>query len=372
MVTMFVDFFVTCNLRLPLTVFMVDSLEFYKIHTSQLSPLGMVRARHFEYCFRSKNSEPLVEGFRQFYQMHVQLGFYFFRWRDNAPKLMSSPPKGFTAWKSKFFYVKEDWAAALQAVPLMTLGNKELQYLRMMLRNKPGVKNKLVMKEQDKVRFWRTFADDFKGKIEVVECSEEEEGWYKATVAGFWLPNPTALDAPLRQGRGNVSMFGKLGALGDSSGKGSKTAPAVVVVPGKGKKTEKPVTIPVKQVVSGTFRPRIRKSEDFIMVSNTLEGLGVPGSSSGAGGATTGTRPTIGQKRKGDTAAAGGSKRAALRRPRAVVLNMCMHAVSVGKFLHTYKKFYMLNFPEVFVYYSSCKATYPHSYSTILSTESCG
>ncbi|KAF5803271.1 hypothetical protein HanRHA438_Chr06g0278561 [Helianthus annuus] len=76
-VTLFDDFFGICNLRLPLTVFMVELLEYYNIHISKLSPLGMVRARHFEYCFHSQNLEPLVEDFRLFYQMTVLLGFFF-------------------------------------------------------------------------------------------------------------------------------------------------------------------------------------------------------------------------------------------------------------------------------------------------------
>ncbi|KAJ0948460.1 hypothetical protein HanRHA438_Chr01g0027471 [Helianthus annuus] len=78
MVTMFAKFFSTYNLRLPLTVSMVDLLEYYKTHISQLSPLGMVCARHFEYCFRSQNLESLVEDFRRFYQMHEKLWFYLF------------------------------------------------------------------------------------------------------------------------------------------------------------------------------------------------------------------------------------------------------------------------------------------------------
>ncbi|MFS7910230.1 hypothetical protein Hanom_Chr02g00103831 [Helianthus anomalus] len=151
----------------------------------------------------------------------------------------------------------------------------------MMLRNKPGVKKMLV------------------GKIAVEECGPGEEGWYEATVGGFRLPNTAALDAPLPQGPG------KLGALGDPSGKAVKTTPAVVAMAGKAKKSEKLVTITVKQVASGTFRPRIRKSEDYIIVSDTLEGLGVPGSSSGAGDAGAGTGPIIGKKRKADTAPSG-------------------------------------------------------------------
>ncbi|KAF5816026.1 hypothetical protein HanRHA438_Chr03g0141321 [Helianthus annuus] len=77
-VTLFVDFFGEGNFRMPLTVFMANLLEYYKIHISQLSSLGMVRVHHFEYCFRSQEIEPTVEHFRRFYQMHDQLGFYSF------------------------------------------------------------------------------------------------------------------------------------------------------------------------------------------------------------------------------------------------------------------------------------------------------
>ncbi|MFS8016676.1 hypothetical protein Hanom_Chr15g01371361 [Helianthus anomalus] len=42
-VTMWADFFGVCNLRLPLTVFVAEVLEWYKIHISQLSPFGMIR-----------------------------------------------------------------------------------------------------------------------------------------------------------------------------------------------------------------------------------------------------------------------------------------------------------------------------------------
>ncbi|KAJ0575789.1 hypothetical protein HanPSC8_Chr05g0193851 [Helianthus annuus] len=110
-ISMFADWFEICNLRLPLTVFIVDLLEYYNIHTSQLSPLGMIRARHFEYTFRAQNVVPLVEDFRRFYHMTKMLGFFSFRMQDGAPELMS-PPKGLTKWKTKFFYVK---AAAVTA-----------------------------------------------------------------------------------------------------------------------------------------------------------------------------------------------------------------------------------------------------------------
>ncbi|KAJ0940304.1 hypothetical protein HanRHA438_Chr02g0081871 [Helianthus annuus] len=102
---MFADWFEICNLPPPLTVFMVDLLEYYNIHICHLSPLGMVRARHFEYTFRAQNMIPLVEDFRRFYQMMEKLGFFSFSLRYGATMLMIAP-KGLSKWKAKFFYVK--------------------------------------------------------------------------------------------------------------------------------------------------------------------------------------------------------------------------------------------------------------------------
>ncbi|MFS8019621.1 hypothetical protein Hanom_Chr15g01405881 [Helianthus anomalus] len=66
-ISMFANWFVICNLRLPLMVFMVDLLEYYNIHISQLSPLGMIRAQ---------NVVPLVEDFRHLYRMRRCLAYF--------------------------------------------------------------------------------------------------------------------------------------------------------------------------------------------------------------------------------------------------------------------------------------------------------
>ncbi|MFS7951573.1 hypothetical protein Hanom_Chr07g00596771 [Helianthus anomalus] len=197
-VTLFSEFFVLRNFWLSLTVFMAELLEYYRIHISQLSPLGMVRARHFEYCFRSQDIEPTLENFRRFYQLHVQLGFYSFQLRDGTFKILPG------------------WMQALQAVPSVALSNRELQYLCICC----------VEKQPNEA--------GFELKICVEKCGEGEEGWYETTVASFRVPDPAALNAPLPQGAGNVSicllysnlvvcdilegfMFAadKLGALGD-------------------------------------------------------------------------------------------------------------------------------------------------------------
>ncbi|KAF5805599.1 hypothetical protein HanRHA438_Chr05g0220871 [Helianthus annuus] len=77
-VTIWSDFIGVCNLRLPLTVFVVEVLEWYKIHISQLSPFGIIRVRNFECTFHAIGIEPTVGDFRRFYQMTVSMGFFSF------------------------------------------------------------------------------------------------------------------------------------------------------------------------------------------------------------------------------------------------------------------------------------------------------
>ncbi|KAF5802825.1 hypothetical protein HanRHA438_Chr06g0273361 [Helianthus annuus] len=103
----------------------------------------------------------------------------------------------------------------------------------------------------------------------------------------------------------------------------------MIVADRQKKKPQKHVTVPVKQVASGTFRPRYRKYEDYVIVSDTLEGLGVLSSSSGAAGATASTGPFAGHKRKGDNAAGGETKKPTLCQARAVVLPTHIPAVFV-------------------------------------------
>ncbi|KAJ0548950.1 hypothetical protein HanIR_Chr08g0389611 [Helianthus annuus] len=76
-------------------------------HISQLSPMGMVRIRHFEFISRSQGLEPSVEKFRVFYQQIQNMGFYSFALRD-AKKILINPPKSFHDWKMKFFFIQEE------------------------------------------------------------------------------------------------------------------------------------------------------------------------------------------------------------------------------------------------------------------------
>ncbi|KAJ0593884.1 hypothetical protein HanHA300_Chr03g0102451 [Helianthus annuus] len=232
-VTMWADFFGDCNLRLPLTVFVVDVLEWYKVHISQMSPFGMIRIRNFEFTFRALGIEPTVGDFRRFYQMTVSLGFFSFRQRDGSPKLMT-PPKGMTMWKKKFFYVKAaaivadmtfrnvtetiigetiampslksvQWFPQLQTIESVKLTNTQLWLLRMMLtrRNK---NSRPVVREKsgEDAPAWRMFAPDFLGTVETVVCADGEEDHNAIIRSNFRVPTEAALAVELPPGKGII------------------------------------------------------------------------------------------------------------------------------------------------------------------------
>ncbi|MFS7987963.1 hypothetical protein Hanom_Chr11g01028951 [Helianthus anomalus] len=94
-ITLFEDFFLQGNFRLPATEFMAHILQYYGFHISQMSPPGMVRVRHFEFLCRSHDIEPTVEKFRVFYQLIRNMGFYSFGNRGSAKKILLNPPKSF-------------------------------------------------------------------------------------------------------------------------------------------------------------------------------------------------------------------------------------------------------------------------------------
>ncbi|KAF5802250.1 hypothetical protein HanXRQr2_Chr06g0257391 [Helianthus annuus] len=274
-VTMWADFFGDCNLRLPLTVFVVEVLEWYKVHISQLSPFGMIRIRNFEFTFRALGIEPTVGDFRRFYQMTVSLGFFSFRQREGSPKLMT-PPKGMAMWKKKFFYVKA--AAILQTIESVKLSNTQLWVLRMMLtrRNK---KSKPVVREKsgEDAHVWRMFAPDFQGQVEIVVCADGEEEFNVIIRDNFRVPTEAALAVELPRGKGD------LGALGDPDAKG----------------------VPKRQTVKGV-RFRQKKISEVTVVPHLVPQAAAAGSQSGAG-----------KRQVEETAAgAGGPKRRRLQSKR--------------------------------------------------------
>ncbi|KAJ0870490.1 hypothetical protein HanRHA438_Chr11g0501081 [Helianthus annuus] len=73
-----------------------------------MSPPGMVRVRHFEFLCHSHGVEPSVDKFRAFYQLQRTMGFFSFASRGAAKKILLNPPKSFHDWKPKFFFIREE------------------------------------------------------------------------------------------------------------------------------------------------------------------------------------------------------------------------------------------------------------------------
>ncbi|KAJ0834599.1 hypothetical protein HanRHA438_Chr16g0745481 [Helianthus annuus] len=311
-ITMWADFFTEGNLRLPVTVFVAEVLEYYHLHISQLSPFGMFRIRNFEYTFRAHGLPITVENFRRFYQLTVNTGFFSFNQRHGSLKLMT-PPKGVTGWKKKFFYVKAcavyahmtfrdvnvgvtdedipiataktvDWFSRLRPIELKKLDNNQLWVLRMM-RSRPDRKARPVLREKsgvDAVGLWRMFEPDFEGKVELIPV-DLREGFNLEIVGNFRVPTRDVLKAPVPEGPGILGDLGKFGKLIPKKHVEKKQVKKTARGCGK-EKTEGSVAPPLVSQAAGTYRSCYRRYTDYVVVSDTLEGLGVLGSGAAAGG----------------------------------------------------------------------------------------
>ncbi|KAJ0789939.1 hypothetical protein HanPI659440_Chr05g0209291 [Helianthus annuus] len=270
-ITMWADFFTEGNLRLPVTVFVAEVLEYYHLHISQLSPFGMFRIRNFEYTFRAHGLPITVENFRRFYQLTVNTGFFSFNQRHGSLKLMT-PPKGVTGWKKKFFYVK----ACAPAVGL-----------------------------------WRMFEPDFKGKVELIPV-ELREGFNLEIVGNFRVPKRDVLQAPVPEGE--KAILADLGKFEKRILKKHVEKKQVKkTMRGRGKKkAEGSVAPPSVSQAVGTYRSCYRRYTDYVVVSDTLEGLGVLGSAAASGTAAPPPPPppppVVGKKREPEQKAAGGGE----------------------------------------------------------------
>ncbi|MFS7986803.1 hypothetical protein Hanom_Chr11g01014521 [Helianthus anomalus] len=87
------------------------------------------------------------------------------------------------------------------------------------------------------------------------------------------------------------------------------------------KKTHEAVVVrPLVPEVADIPRTRLRKYVNYVVVSDTLEGLAVPGGSAAAGGSSLGVKSLDDKKRKGDAPVSDGHKAPKLRRTRATAI----------------------------------------------------
>ncbi|KAJ0693256.1 hypothetical protein HanPI659440_Chr15g0595111 [Helianthus annuus] len=146
---------------------------------------------------------------------------------------------------------------------------------------------------------WRMFCPDFKGEVTVVACEDGEEGFNRTIRDNFRLPERDALEAELPQGRGipiysSFIVFrqlvfgvvfgwrhaGDMRALGDPAAADVPKQPVQKMGDKQFRKPKKPhepvVVPPLVPEVADISRTCLRKYDDYVVVSDTLEGLGVP------------------------------------------------------------------------------------------------
>ncbi|MFS7937466.1 hypothetical protein Hanom_Chr05g00427891 [Helianthus anomalus] len=105
-VTLYADFFLEGNFRLPMTKFTREVLTNYGVHISQINALGLSRVTHFEFICRANHIEPTFEKFNVFHFVSYTGGFYSFNSCTSGVNPCSThPPKSLHDWKHKFFYI---------------------------------------------------------------------------------------------------------------------------------------------------------------------------------------------------------------------------------------------------------------------------
>ncbi|KAJ0627718.1 hypothetical protein HanHA89_Chr01g0028911 [Helianthus annuus] len=352
-ITLYEDFFLQGNFRLPATNFLGSILHYYNFHLSQMSPPGMVRVRHFEFLCHSHGIEPSVEKFRAFYQLQRTMGFFSFASRGAAKKILLNPPKSFHDWKPKFFFIREevlpiampfrDWTEAipkedlpipkkaqwyqqLTPTPNRVFGENVLVAAKMSDQWSPNSREVPVLKISDQeAQLYQAAFSTFGGSMGVRPLRDDEESWYDQIkgnlmfpVEGAFASPPTATEGaqypkprPLR----SVTSAGKEilylsseESVGSSNGELSSWSKIFAGVlrdlgidpeekkkkPLKKKKTKVDPEVTSKgtgpsrattAAVKGTLRLRQSDLDDYVIISDSFEGLSrTAKAKTGAGG----------------------------------------------------------------------------------------
>ncbi|KAM0026572.1 hypothetical protein Hdeb2414_s0020g00559661 [Helianthus debilis subsp. tardiflorus] len=223
-ITLYEDFFLQGNFRLPATNFLGSILSYYNFHISQLSPPGMVRVRHFEFLCWSHGIEPSVDKFRAFYQLQRTMGFFSFASRGAAKKILLNPPKSFHDWKPKFFFIREEvlpiamtfrewteaipkedlsipktalWYWQLTATPNRVFGENVLVAARMSDQWPPSSREVPVLKLGDQeAQLYQAAFTTYGGSMGARALRDDEESWYDQIKGNFMFPAADAFASP--------------------------------------------------------------------------------------------------------------------------------------------------------------------------------
>jgi hypothetical protein len=114
MMTLYIQSFEYSMCRYPLSIFLMDLLQYYGVHFSQMHPLGLIRVSHFEVACKAMSGNPSVSLFRRFYDLSYAGDWFSFEKRRNpkhgeAIACASATPKACPGWKDRFIYISQDF-----------------------------------------------------------------------------------------------------------------------------------------------------------------------------------------------------------------------------------------------------------------------
>ncbi|GJV72169.1 hypothetical protein Tco_1492164 [Tanacetum coccineum] len=94
------------GVRVPFSTFLLSVLKYFKVHISQLVPLGLNKVVSFEVVCRDLNIVPTVTLFRVFQCLCKQGDWFSFSKRHNTEDVcMEDGPSSLNKWKDKFFLI---------------------------------------------------------------------------------------------------------------------------------------------------------------------------------------------------------------------------------------------------------------------------
>ena len=104
-VGVYTRFFEFSNQRVPLSLFLCDILNYYRIHISQLHCIGAAKITNFEVNCRLLGINPKINLFRAFYHTSWIHGWVSFAKRAGALQCYTNKVDALRNWREKFFWV---------------------------------------------------------------------------------------------------------------------------------------------------------------------------------------------------------------------------------------------------------------------------
>ncbi|KAL8257335.1 hypothetical protein R6Q59_029376 [Mikania micrantha] len=106
-VALYTRFFEFSNLRLPLTLFCCNAIEYYRLSLSQLAPFGVSKITHFEMACRALDIPSTMAMFRRVFNLAKNGAWFTVQHRKmvEESQFVYSVNPSVKDWKNRFFWV---------------------------------------------------------------------------------------------------------------------------------------------------------------------------------------------------------------------------------------------------------------------------